>query len=45
MIKDTYPYLLGGQVHMALFPAFALSSHVVGLSLLADGLREISMRD
>jgi peptide/nickel transport system permease protein len=45
MIKDTYPYLLGGQVHMALFPAFALSSLVVGLSLLADGLREISMRD
>ncbi len=45
MIKDTYPYILGGEPHMALFPAIALSSLVVGLSLLADGLREISLRD
>jgi peptide/nickel transport system permease protein len=45
MIKDTYGFLLGGQVHMALAPAFALSSLVVGFSLLADGLREISLRD
>ncbi len=45
MIKDTYPYILGGEPHMALFPAIALSSLVVGLSLLADGLREVSLRD
>jgi peptide/nickel transport system permease protein len=45
MIKDTYGFLLGGDVHMALAPAFALSSLVVGFSLLADGVREISMRD
>jgi peptide/nickel transport system permease protein len=45
MIKDTYSLLLGGQVHMALAPAFALSSLVVGFSLLADGLREVSLRD
>lgn len=45
MIRDTYGYMLGGEVHMALAPAFALSSLVVGFSLLADGLREISLRD
>jgi peptide/nickel transport system permease protein len=45
MIRDTYPYLLGGQIHMALAPAIALSSLVVGFSLLADGIREISMKD
>jgi len=45
MIRDTYGFLLGGDVHMALAPAFALSSLVVGFSLLADGLREISLRD
>lgn len=45
MIKDTYPYLLGGQVRMALLPALALSSLVVGFSMLADGLREVSMKD
>jgi peptide/nickel transport system permease protein len=45
MIRDTYAYLLGGQVHMALAPAIALSSLVVGFSLLADGIREISMKD
>ena len=45
MIRDTYGFLLGGQVHMALAPAFALSSLVVGFSLLADGVREVSLRD
>ena len=30
---------------MALVPAIALSSLVVGFNLLADGLREISLRD
>jgi peptide/nickel transport system permease protein len=45
MIGAAYTYVMGGQVHMALAPAIALSSLVVGLSLLADGLREISLRD
>src|SRR5882724_7804880 len=45
MIGAGYSYVMGGQVHMALAPALALSSLVVGLSLLADGLREISLRD
>jgi peptide/nickel transport system permease protein len=31
--------------HMSLYPAIAISSLVVGFSLLADGLREISLRD
>lgn len=45
MIRDNYAYLLGGQVHMALAPAIALSSLVVGFSLLADGLREVNLKD
>ncbi len=31
--------------HMAVFPCLAISSLVLGLNLLADGLREISLRD
>jgi peptide/nickel transport system permease protein len=31
--------------HMTVFPCLAISSLVLGLNLLADGLREISMRD
>lgn len=31
--------------HMAVFPAIAISSLVLGFNLLADGLREISLRD
>jgi peptide/nickel transport system permease protein len=45
MINAGYGYVMGGQVLMALAPAISLSSLVVGLSLLADGLREISLRD
>ena len=30
---------------MAVFPALAISSLVLGFNLLADGLREISLRD
>jgi peptide/nickel transport system permease protein len=45
MINASYGYVMGGQVLMALAPALSLSSLVVGLSLLADGLREISLRD
>jgi peptide/nickel transport system permease protein len=45
MVKDGAAYILGGAPHMALFPAAAISSLVVGFNLLADGLREISLRD
>ncbi|MEM7122017.1 MAG: ABC transporter permease [Pseudomonadota bacterium] len=31
--------------HMAIFPSIAISSLVIGFNLLADGLREISLRD
>ena len=31
--------------HMSLFPVFAISSLVLGFNLLADGLREVSLRD
>jgi len=44
MVKDTYA-LMSIYPHMSLFPALAISSLVVGFSLLADGMREISMRD
>lgn len=44
MMKDTYG-MMSSYPHMSLYPAFAISSLVVGFSLLADGLREISLRD
>jgi len=44
MVKDTYA-MMTLYPHMSLFPALAISSLVVGFSLLADGIREISMRD
>jgi peptide/nickel transport system permease protein len=44
MVKDSYA-LMSIFPHMALFPAAAITSLVVGFSLLADGMREISMRD
>jgi peptide/nickel transport system permease protein len=44
MVKDSYA-LMSIYPHMALFPAAAITSLVVGFSLLADGMREVSMRD
>jgi len=44
MVKETYA-MMSIYPHMSLFPAIAISSLVVGLSLLADGMREISLRD
>jgi peptide/nickel transport system permease protein len=44
MVKETYA-MMSIFPHMSLFPAAAISSLVVGLSLLADGMREISIRD
>ncbi len=44
MVKDTYG-MMSTYPHMSLYPAIAISSLVVGFSLLADGLREISLRD
>lgn len=36
---------LSSYPHMALFPAAAISSLVMGFNFLADGMREISLRD
>ena len=33
------------QPHMTIFPCIAISSLVLGFNLLADGLREISLKD
>lgn len=44
MIKESVP--LGSFAgHMMIIPAMALSSLILGFNLLADGLREISLRD
>ena len=44
MVKDTYAMMTLYPL-MSLFPALAISSLVIGFSLLADGVREISLRD
>ncbi len=44
MVKDTTAMMIIWP-HMSLLPCFAISSLVIGFNLLADGLREISMRD
>ena len=44
MVKDTYT-MMSSSPYMSLFPCAAISSLVVGFNLLADGLREISLRD
>ena len=44
MVKDTYG-MMAVWPHMSLIPAAAISSLVVGFNLLADGIREISLRD
>jgi len=44
MVKDTYS-MMSVYPHMSLFPAAAISSLVIGFNMLADGLREISVRD
>ncbi len=44
MVKDTYG-MMAVFPHMSLLPAAAISSLVIGFNLLADGLREISLRD
>jgi peptide/nickel transport system permease protein len=44
MVKDTYG-LMPVYPHMALIPAAAISSLVIGFNLLADGLRELALKD
>ena len=45
MITETRAFVTGGFPHMAIFPACAVSLLVLGFNLLADGLREVSLRD
>jgi len=46
MISDTATMVtVPGMAYMAIIPAIAICSLVIGFNLLADGLREISMRD
>ena len=44
MINETRQIALAFP-HMTLFPCMAISSLILGFNLLADGLREISLRD
>ncbi|HEX6141699.1 MAG TPA: ABC transporter permease [Geminicoccaceae bacterium] len=44
MVKDTYA-MMAVFPHMSLVPCAAISSLVIGFNLLADGIREISLRD
>ncbi len=46
MINHGRPFVrLADTAHLALFPAIALMTLVLGLNLLADGLREESLKD
>jgi ABC-type dipeptide/oligopeptide/nickel transport system permease subunit len=45
MITETRAFVTGGFPYMAIFPACAVSLLVLGFNLLADGLREVSLRD
>ena len=44
MINDAKPMAMAFP-YMAVFPCIAISSLVLGFNLLADGLREVSLRD
>jgi peptide/nickel transport system permease protein len=44
MVKDTTAMMIIWP-HMSILPCVVISSLVIGFNLLADGLREISMRD
>jgi peptide/nickel transport system permease protein len=44
MINETRQMALAFP-HMTIFPCLAISSLILGFNLLADGLREISLRD
>ena len=45
MITETRAFVTGGFPHMAIIPALAVSLLVLGFNLLADGLREVSLKD
>lgn len=45
MITDTRAFVTGGFPHMAIVPAVAVSLLVLGFNMLADGMREVALRD
>ncbi|MCP5368150.1 MAG: ABC transporter permease [Hyphomicrobiales bacterium] len=45
MITEARAFVMGGFPHMAIIPACAVSLLVLGFNLLADGLREVSLKD
>ena len=45
MIAETRAFVTGGFPHMSLLPAMAVSLLVLGFNLLADGIREVSLKD
>lgn len=45
MITEARAFVTGGFPHMAIIPACAVSLLVLGFNLLADGLREVSLKD
>ncbi|MEM9027443.1 MAG: ABC transporter permease [Pseudomonadota bacterium] len=45
MITETRSFVLAGFPHMAIIPAVAVSLLVLGFNMLADGLREVALRD
>ena len=44
MVKDSYG-MMSVYPHMTLLPAAAISSLVIGFNLLADGIRELALKD
>ena len=44
MVKDSYG-MMSVFPHMSLLPAAAISSLVIGFNLLADGIRELALKD
>ncbi len=45
MITEARPFVLAGFWYMAIIPAVAVSLLVLGFNMLADGLREVALKD
>lgn len=45
MITETRAFITGGFPYMAIIPALTLSLLVLGFNMLADGMREVALRD
>lgn len=45
MITESRAFITGGFPHMSIIPAIAVSLLVLGFNMLADGMREVAIRD